>query len=147
MRLKRRESWVEATKVFPPTRVGYHPSVLRRSISFLALLALIAAPAVTSTRFFCRYTGQEIVGCAEAGVAQGVHVRADDCCDQRTLRSLEGMRQADDSRQLGPAATVAIGASSVLPAAAFELASPAAERAARRSTGPPAFLAHRALLI
>jgi len=126
--------------------VSIHP-VLRRGVSFLALLAVIAAPAVTSTRLFCRYTGQEIVGCGEARVPQGAHVRADDCCDHRTLRALEGMRQADYSRQLGPATTVAIGASSVLPAAAFALASPAAERAPLSSTGPPAFLAHRALLI
>jgi hypothetical protein len=120
--------------------------VLRRGVSFLALLAVIAAPAVTSTRLFCRYTGQEIVGCAEARVPQGAHVRADDCCDQMTLRALEGMRQADDRLQPGPT-TVAIGASSVFPAAALAPASPAAQHAPWSSTGPPAFLAHRALLI
>jgi hypothetical protein len=120
--------------------------VLRRGVSFLALLAVVAAPTVTSTRFFCRYTGQEIVGCSEARLPQGAHVRADDCCDQRTLRALEGMRQADNPLQPSPA-TIAIGASSVFPAAAFAPASPAAEHAPWSSTGPPAFLAHRALLI
>src|SRR5436305_4471100 len=75
--------------------VGYRRSVPRRLASMCALLALLAAPSVTSTRFFCRYTGQEIVGCAEGARGAGAEVRGDDCCDKRTFRAVEAVRQPE----------------------------------------------------
>ena len=62
--------------------------VLRRSASFLAVLAVVGAPAVTSTRLFCRFTGQEIVGCAEAAAPEHAQVREGACCQERTFRAL-----------------------------------------------------------
>jgi hypothetical protein len=127
-------------------RVGYCRAVLRRGIAFLALLAVLAAPAVTSTRLFCRYTGQELFGCAESGVPQSAHIRADDCCDKRTFRALEAVRPASDAARAVPQ-IAAIGIASVVIAIALSPAAPAGQRSPVRSVGPPAFLAHRALLI
>jgi len=112
----------------------------------LALLAVIAAPAVTSTRLFCQYTGEEIVGCAESGVPQQAQFRGEQCCQGRTFHALEGVRLAEDQRQQVPA-PVAIGVATQPLATALAVASSALQLTAAPSVGPPAFLVHRALLI
>src|SRR6267143_5954692 len=119
--------------------------VIRRSACFLALLALIATPAVTSTRLFCRYTGQEIIGCAESNAPEHGEIRLDQCCQQRTFHALDGVRLLEDQRQQVPA-PVSIDAP-VLVADVFAAATPAVRLTAAPSLGPPAFLSHRALLI
>jgi hypothetical protein len=112
----------------------------------LVLLGLIAAPAVSSTRLFCRYTGEEIVGCDDAGALQHAQIRVDECCQQRTFHALDGVRLVEDHRQQVPA-PVAIDAAPLLVTDVFAVASPAVRLAAAPSVGPPAFLSHRALLI
>lgn len=126
--------------------VSYGRCVLRRVVSSLALLAVLAAPAVSSTRLFCRYTGEEYFGCAESGVAPHAQARPDDCCDQRTSRALEGARLADNRATPVPA-PFAISIDQVLFTAGFVPRTPAVEQRAAPSAGPPAFLSHRALLI
>ena len=126
-------------------RFDYATRVLRRTASLVALLAVIAAPVTTSTRFFCQFTGEEIVGCAESGVPQQAQFRGEQCCQQRTFRALDGVRLAEDQRPQAPMA-VAIGAATVL-RDLVAIAFPAVQPRAVVSTGPPAFLSHRALLI
>jgi hypothetical protein len=111
----------------------------------LALLAVIAAPAVTSARLFCQYTGEEIVGCAESGVPQHAQFRGEQCCQQRTFNALDGARLVEEQRQQAPAPVAIDAAPSV--ADVFAVASPAVRLAAAPCVGPPAFLSHRALLI
>jgi hypothetical protein len=126
--------------------VGYVGTiVIRRSASFLALLALIATPAVTSTRLFCRFTGQEIIGCAESNTPDHSEVRGEGCCQHRTFRALDGVRLLEEQRQQIPAA-VAIDAPGWV-ADALAVPPPAVRLTAAPSAGPPAFLSHRALLI
>jgi len=120
--------------------------VLRHCASLLALLGLIAAPAVTSTRLFCRYTGEEIIGCANAGALEHAQIRVDECCQQRTFHALDGVRLVEDQRQQAPA-PVAIDARPVLVADVFAVPSSALHLMAAPSVGPPAFISHRALLI
>ena len=122
------------------------PPVFRRVVSFLALLALLAAPAVTSTRLFCRFTGQELVGCVEAGPQRGAQLRPDDCCDQRTFRALDGTRVEENRPQ--PAPATVLMADAVIPLVIASAATPSVrpERSVQ-SVGPPVFLVHRALLI
>jgi hypothetical protein len=125
--------------------VGYRPAVLRRFASLCALLATVTAPSVTSTRFFCRFTGQEIVGCDE-GAPRSTQVRADDCCERRIFRAVEAVRHS--GRELLPirqAVAAAIPSPATAPALARESA--LVRRTSGCSAGPPAFLAHRALLI
>jgi hypothetical protein len=118
--------------------------VPRRCACFCALLAVLAAPSVTSTRFFCRYTGQEIFGCAE-GAPRNTQVRGDDCCDQRTFRAVEGVQHSgQDPVPIPTGVTIALEAPALAPGPVVESA---ARRTTVRSAGPPAFLAHRALLI
>jgi hypothetical protein len=127
-------------------QVGYRRAMLRGCTSFLALLAVIAAPVTTSTRFFCQYTGEEIVGCAESSVPQHAQFRSEQCCQQRTFRALDGVRLVEEQPPQAPA-RVAIGPSPVVRDATVTIAFPATERRAVASAGPPAFLSHRALLI
>jgi len=119
--------------------------VLRRSASFLALLAVTAAPAVTSTRLFCRYTGEEIIGCAETASPEQAVVRAE-CCQQRTFHALDGVRPVQEQRQEAPA-PVAVDLARAPLADVFALAAPRPLGATAPSAGPPAFITHRALLI
>ena len=126
-------------------RFDYATRVLRRTASLVALLAVIAAPVPTTTRFFCQYTGEEIVGCAESGVPQQAQFRGEQCCNQRTFRALDGVRLAEDQRPQAPV-PVAIGAATVL-RDLVAIAFPAVQPRVVVSTGPPAFLSHRALLI
>ena len=125
--------------------VGYGLAVLRRSASALALLAVIVSPAVTSTRLFCRYTGQEIVSCAEAAAPEHAQVREGACCQKRTFHALDGVRLVKEERQ--QPTLVAIDAAPVLLAHVFAPAAPELRRAIAPSAGPPAYLSHRALLI
>ena len=111
-----------------------------------ALLAVIAAPAVTSTRLFCRYTGEEITGCAEAATPGHGIVQADGCCYQRTVRALETVRPVEEQRQQAPT-PVAIDSAPVLLAHLFAPAASESNRPDGPSAGPPAFIIHRALLI
>ena len=126
--------------------VGYGLAVLRRSASVLALLAVIVSPAVTSTRLFCRYTGQEIVSCAEAAAPEHAQIREGACCQKRTFHALDGVRLVKEERQQAPT-IVAIDAAPVLLAHVFAPAAPEPHRAIAPSAGPPAYLSHRALLI
>jgi hypothetical protein len=119
--------------------------VPRRCACFCALLAVLAAPSVTSTRFFCRYTGEEILGCAE-GAPRDARVRGDDCCDQRTFRAVEGVRHSgQDPVPIPTGVALAIESPALAPAPVRESAPTG--RTIVRSAGPPAFLAHRARLI
>jgi hypothetical protein len=120
--------------------------VLRRAASFVALLSLIAAPAVTSTRFFCRYTGEEIVGCDEDSPPQHAAVRAGECCDQRTFHALEGVRPVQEPQHQAPT-PLAMDVATVLLPRALPVAAAGVRSTAGPSAGPPAFLSHRALLI
>jgi len=98
------------------------------------------------TRFFCRHTGQEIVGCKE-GAPRSTQVRGDDCCDQRTFHAIEGLeRSARDPVPVPINVAVVIGTSH-RPAAVFGESGPARAATPFPRTGPPAFLAHLALLI
>jgi hypothetical protein len=126
--------------------VGYARGVLRLAASYLALLAVIAAPVVTSTRLFCRYTGEEIVGCAESRVPEHAQIRGEGCCQRRTFVAPHGVRLLDDQRQRAPA-PAAIESAPVRYTAVFAVRVPAVEQLAAPSIGPPAFLGHRALLI
>src|SRR4051812_11475914 len=130
----------------PSRPIGYRLPVFRRVASFLALLALLAAPAVTSTRLFCRFTGQEFVGCLEASRERGVQVRPDDCCDQRTFRALDGMRLAETQPQPAPATVLVTDAVTPLVIASAATPSVRPERSVQ-PVGPPVFLMQRALLI
>jgi len=120
--------------------------VLRRFVSFCALVAIFAAPSVTITRFFCRYTGQEIVGCKE-GAPGSAQVRGDDCCDQRTFHAVEALeRSARDAVRI-PANVAAGVATTSAPLATVAGSAPARRAAPLPRAGPPPFLAHLALLI
>src|SRR2546421_8267971 len=100
--------------------------MLRGCTSLLALLTVIAAPVTTSTRFFCQYTGEEIVGCAESGVPQHAQFRGEECCQQRTFRALDGVRLVEEQPPQAPAC-VAIGPAPFLRDANVTIAVPAAE--------------------
>jgi hypothetical protein len=121
-------------------------NVLGRSASLVALVALIATPAVTSTRFFCRYTGEEITGCAEERTPRDAEVRANECCDQRTFRAIERVRPVEQQQQQAPTPLV-IDVPPVLLARVLSVTAAAVRSTAGPSAGPPAFLSHRALLI
>jgi hypothetical protein len=112
----------------------------------LALVALIAAPAVTSTHLFCQYTGKEIVECAESRVPRQAELRGEQCCQRRTFHALEGMRLVEAQRHEAPL-PVAIGLAPMWIARSFAAAMSPLQLTAAASVGPPAFLSHRALLI
>ena len=120
-------------------------TVIRRTASFVALLALIATPAVTSTRLFCRYTGQEIIGCAESNAPEHAEIRLEGCCQQRTFHALHGVRLLEAQRGQIPA-PVAID-TPVSIADVIAVATPAVRLRAAPGAGPPVFISHRALLI
>jgi hypothetical protein len=127
-------------------RIGYRYGMSRGCTSFLALLAVFAAPVTTSTRFFCHYTGEEIVGCAESRVPQHAQFRGEQCCQQRTFRALDGVRLVEEQPPQAPASVATVPAP-VLRDASVTIAVRPAEGRAVASAGPPAFLSHRALLI
>jgi hypothetical protein len=125
--------------------VGYRSAVPRRCACLFALLAVVTAPSVTSTRFFCRFTGQEIVGCHE-GAPRSAQIRSDDCCDRRISRAVDAVRHPEQELFPIPQA-VAVAIASPAAPAALARESVMVRRPAASSAGPPAFLAHRALLI
>jgi hypothetical protein len=119
--------------------------VLRRFLSFCALLAVLAAPSVTSTRFFCRHTGEEISVCTD-GAPRSAQIRADDCCDQRTFHAVEALERS--ARDPVPVPTnIAVAVGTLEPQATVAGSVATWRTAPRRRWGPPAFLAHLALLI
>jgi hypothetical protein len=119
--------------------------VLRRCACLFALLAVLTAPSVTSTRFFCRFTGQEILGCDE-GAPRSAQVRPDDCCDRRLFRAVAAVRHSEhEPLPIPRAVAAAVPSPGAATALARELV--VARRTPAGSAGPPAFLAHRALLI
>jgi hypothetical protein len=127
-----------------PSRIGYTVDVVQRAVALFALLSVVAAPAVTSTRAFCRYTGEEVVGCAEVDAPEQAQIRGDRCCVQRTFHAVEGVRVVE--RQDQPAAApAAIDAAAFI--AVLAVGSPGLRITAAPPIGPPAFLSHRALLI
>ena len=113
-------------------------------IGGFALASLITTPVVASTRLFCRYTGVEIVGCAEQQVSNHRAIRGESCCVRRTVQPLDAARPASDERFEPAALAVAVPLADWVP-----------QSAVRRfvftvrtvGSGPPAFLSHRALLI
>ena len=137
---------MEQTLVADAGRLDYADTVLRRTASLFVTLALFASPAVTSTRFFCQFTGEEIVGCAEIEIPQQAQIRTERCCEQRTFHALDGARLLDDQREQA-AAPVALDAAPPWVAAVLAVATSAVRLTAAPSIGPPAFLSHRALLI
>jgi hypothetical protein len=127
--------------------VGYSGrNVLRRSTAFFAFLSLVTAPVVTSTRLFCRYTGQEITDCAKADISANEFVGTDTCCEQRTFRALDGVRLVDEHRQQAPT-PVAIDTAPSLLVHVFAPAATQPPQPSASCAGPPAFISHRALLI
>jgi hypothetical protein len=127
--------------------VGYARDVLRRAACCVALLAVVSTPAVTSTRLFCRYTGEEIFGCAESGIPEHAQIRGEGCCQRRTFVAPDGVRLLEDQRQQRAPAPVAIESAPVRHTAVFAVRVPVVEQVTAPSIGPPAFLSHRALLI
>ncbi|MFL5277187.1 MAG: hypothetical protein ACJ79T_11980 [Myxococcales bacterium] len=119
--------------------------MLRRCACLCALLAMVTAPSVTSTRYFCRFTGQEILGCDE-GAPRSAQVRADDCCERRIFRAVAAVRHSEHELLPIPQAVGAAIPSPEAPPALVRESSIVRGRP-RSSAGPPAFLAHRALLI
>jgi hypothetical protein len=110
------------------------------------LLAVLTAPSVTSTRFFCRFTGQEILGCDE-GAPRSAQIRPDDCCDRRIFRAVAAVRHSGhELLPIPQGVAAAIPSPEGAPALARESAV-VNRRTPASSAGPPAFLAHRALLI
>jgi len=100
---------------------------------------------VTSTRLFCRYTGEEVIGCAEANAPEHAEIRSDQCCQQRTFHALDGVRLVEGQREQLPAPVASDAPALVVDVIAA--ATGAVRLMAAASVGPPAFLSHRALLI
>jgi hypothetical protein len=121
--------------------------MLRRASALLAVVAVAAAPAVASTRLFCRYTGVEIAGCDELDIPAQALYRAAGCCERRTVHALDEMRPgADDRLQPAPllAGVVALAIPQGRPTGR---ATRGCSETVAAAAGPPAFLSHRALLI
>jgi len=118
--------------------------VLRRTAAAFALASLIATPVVASTRLFCRYTGVEIVGCAEQQSSDHRGIRGEGCCIRRTLHPLDAFRPSTDERFDTPVLAVVVP--SIHPVLQ-PMARCVVLTARTIGTGPPAFLSHRALLI
>lgn len=120
----------------------YASSMGRRLVASFAVLGLLLAPAVASTRFFCKSTGVEIVGCDEQRTPERTTIRGDGCCERRTLAPAGTAIAATQSFLAEPVATSAEVTFIVDPANG--LASGVLPTA---DAGPPLFLSHRALLI
>jgi hypothetical protein len=119
--------------------------VVRRLVSALALLAFASTPVVARTQLLCRYTGNEIVDCAEQDVPSSATIRAEGCCERRVTRPV-GTLLGAQQREISPPDSLA------LPIAATAEPSGQPVPARRRGvapipTGPPVFLITRALLI
>jgi len=119
-------------------------SMLRCATAAVALVGLITSPVVASTRLFCRYTGVEIVGCAEQQAVNHASVRGEGCCIRHTVRPLDAAQPAPVDRF--PALVVAV-VPQPFQLLARPIVGPVALVTPTSAAGPPAFLSHRALLI
>ena len=92
-----------------------------------------------------RFTGQEIRGCDE-GAPRSAQVRPDDCCERRIFRAVAAGRHSEhEVLPIPQAVGAAIPSPGATPALVREPS--LVRRMPASSAGPPAFLAHRALLI
>jgi len=118
---------------------------MRRVLAFTALLAMLATPGAARARFFCHYTGIEIVDCAEQRIpARDVLERAA-CCDVRVIGWSQPALRAHSDATAPAFALVPAPLAVVAPAEPLPRVS--ASRNEVRAAGPPLFVAQRALLI
>ena len=118
---------------------------MRRLVAMLALSGLVSSPVVAQTRLFCRFTGIEVVGCAEREAPAAPVVKDAGCCEHRAVSPLACSRVAPSAPDAVPVWLPSLpGQASVAPPAAAAAVSPTGPDA---STGPPLFVQHRALLI
>ncbi|HEY2027847.1 MAG TPA: hypothetical protein VGH20_01450 [Myxococcales bacterium] len=118
---------------------------MRRVLAFIALVTVLATPGAARTRFFCHYTGIEILDCAEQRIpARDVLDRAA-CCDVRVIGWSQPALHAQADAVAPPFALVAA------PLMVAPLPAPlprvVAARNDTRAAGPPLFVVQRAFLI
>jgi hypothetical protein len=118
---------------------------MRRVLAFTALLAVLATPGAARARFFCHYTGVEIVDCAEQSIPDRDVLDQAACCDVRVIGWSQPALHAQSDATAPPFALVP--APVVVAAPAAPLPSVFAARNDVRAAGPPLFVAQRALLI
>jgi hypothetical protein len=119
-------------------------AVLRRFAAVALVLAVVAAPAVTSTRLFCKFTGGEVTGCDEQAVQALTTIKNAGCCQQRTFERSESTTVLSSAQLTPPlSAPIAEPPLSVL-FASHQLLE---RERIPAGAGPPAFISHRALLI
>lgn|GEM_PF-1656285 len=118
---------------------------MRRLAAILALVGLATTPAVARTRLFCRYTGVEIVGCAEQDFPDQAQVRAADCCERRISQVLPRSNLTEPAANLPPPALFPLPGQALLAATR----PPSRPRFLKPppSAGPPLFVQLRSLLI
>lgn len=116
--------------------------MLRRVTAALAVAGLMTSPVVASTRLFCRYTGEEIVGCIEQNAPDHSVVRGEACCSRQTVQPLDAAQPASSDRSPVPIVAM-LPERTCLPVASHRAAFATPTTAA----GPPVFIIHRALLI
>ena len=116
---------------------------MRRLIASLVLVALWASPAVSRVRYFCRYTGVEIMDCAEQAAPDRPVVQASGCCERRVQPALSAARDEAAFVAAMPClpAFVAISFLERATTAAWSLAP------LPRADGPPRYVKQRALLL
>jgi hypothetical protein len=117
--------------------------MLRRVISSVVLASLVAAPAVSRTRIFCRHTGVEIADCAEQPAPPCAQLQTESCCDRQVTPAAGAMQTASREEIRPPVAAA-------LPAVVADVAiAPAPVERVERPPSPRAkvFLITRALLI
>lgn len=118
---------------------------MRRVVAFTALLAVLATPGAARARFFCHYTGVEIVDCSEQRIpAHDVLERAA-CCDVRVIGWSQPALRAHSDATAPAFALVPSPLAVVAPAAPPRRVFAAGNEV--RAAGPPLFVAQRALLI
>jgi hypothetical protein len=122
---------------------GCKASVVRRAIASVLLCALWATPAVSRVRYFCRYTGVEIMDCAEQAAPERPVVQAAGCCERRVQPALSAARDqaAFDAGMPCLPAFVAVLLPEPSPAARWLVAP------LPRADGPPRYVKQRALLL
>jgi hypothetical protein len=118
---------------------------MRRVLAFIALLAVLATPGAARARFFCHYTGVEIVDCAEQSIPSRDVLDRAGCCDVRVIGWSQPALHAHSDATLPQLALVPA------PFVVAQLPAPQpralAARNEVRAAGPPLFVAQRALLI
>jgi hypothetical protein len=116
---------------------------MRRIVGSLVLVALLASPTVARARMFCRYTGVEITDCNDRCTPDAVAVRDAGCCEERIVQPLPVSRVTDHHVVVAPAVALApqVQEAPLVVHVAAAQSSPVA------TSGPPLYLAQRALLI